>query len=93
MMAETDDRVRPEWGVGVFALRLNGELKIIFDDLRRTGTDFPPSWSMRAFVTNGRLDAERFLSHELTDEEYTRIGMMVASRLAAVCQTHEPRNE
>lgn len=81
---ELDDRVRPAWCIGVSVKSTEGGLRIVFDTLQRVGDEPLPIWKLWAFVTHGDIDAERFLRHELSDQEYAAIGQTLCASLAAL---------
>jgi hypothetical protein len=80
-----DDQLRPDWCIGVSAKKTERGLRVVFDTLQRIGDEPLPVWRLWTFVTHGDVDAERFLRHELSDQEYAAIGQTLCATLAAIC--------
>lgn len=87
---ELDDRVRPAWGVGVFARLHKGLVRIALDDLHRLPCETSPlpQWEMSAFFTHSDRDADAVLNHQLSKEDYEALGRTVMARLVALLQVH-----
>jgi len=90
---ELDDRVRSSTAVGV-SLRETapGTLRISFDDLQQTQAGGLPEWRMRSFYTHFHLSRDQVMGHDLTDEEYARIGQTLMARLVAFQRSAERRD-
>ena len=85
-----DSGKRPDFGVGVFAVPIEGKIRIVVDDLRRRAEPDPlPVWEMMAFVTHSDCETARFFAHSLSAEQYETLGRLLVARLAALRLTRE----
>lgn len=92
MTKDLDDGRRPNWGVGVFAQKTDTGFRLIFDTLQRTESGSHPQWKTWAFMTHGNVDEQKFLSHQLSTEEYVALGETLLALLVALTGKGESRD-
>ena len=88
MQSDLDDGQRPQWGVGVFAQETANGLRLTFDTLKRVGQE-NSNWESWVFITHSTIDRARFLSQNLSEEEFAAFGRTVLGVLATLVEKHE----
>jgi hypothetical protein len=88
LQSDLDDGQRPEWGVGVFVRETGNGLRLIFDTMKRAGKG-KPNWESWAFITHSTIDRTRFLSQQLSEEEYAALGRTVLGVLTALVEKND----
>ncbi len=89
LQTDLDDGQRGKYGVGVSLRELgNSSIRLVLDDLERAQAD-QRTWRMWSFFTFIDLDQERFLSCELSEEDFAGIGRALVARLSALHTTNK----
>ena len=82
---ETDDGIRPTFGVVVSLLQLDdGTTRIILDDVRSAEPRRKTSWQFEYFFTHKRLDSKNLTEMTLPDDEYQGLGVALLAQLLAL---------
>jgi hypothetical protein len=81
---EPDDGARGETGLAVSIVeRADGKAGVVFDDIKREGSEAPFHWSTEWFFTRIEFDLTDLVECQLEQEDFAIIGQAVVARLAA----------
>ena len=83
-----DSSLRSTFGLVLTARKLDEDsIRFTVDDVSAESTEWPMRWKTEVFMTQNDYDAKAFMASDLTDEQFSEIGVTIVAMLAARLRT------